>query len=245
MTNPNYKAYPNTPKQKLEHAITLALDALCDVALALPSESKTRMAAVSAEAVLRAAFDTPEDGNLDDEHRRRFGKAFTRAGKAEDLFEKSIVDPEDEDPAFVAGPLPTKDELLKVLIERLGFTIHEASSFGMPNSVAAHEALDSLSLAMTIGARHPHMIDRSYAGMSMRQYAAIKLKMPNSGTEWLDDMILASLRNDFAAKCAAALISSGEWSEIAKTTDLDPPEAIATNAFDAADAMLKVSSQYG
>ena len=26
-------------------------------------------------------------------------------------------------------------------------------------------------------------------GMTLRQYAAIKLKVPNSGTDWLDEMI--------------------------------------------------------
>lgn len=36
--------------------------------------------------------------------------------------------------------------------------------------------------------------------MNLRQYTAIKLKAPNSGTEWLDDMIRKSLRDDFAAK---------------------------------------------
>ena len=31
-------------------------------------------------------------------------------------------------------------------------------------------------------------------GMTLRQYAAIKLKVPDSGTDWLDDMIRESLR---------------------------------------------------
>jgi hypothetical protein len=29
-------------------------------------------------------------------------------------------------------------------------------------------------------------------GMTLRQYAAIKLKVPDSGTDWLDDMIRKS-----------------------------------------------------
>lgn len=29
----------------------------------------------------------------------------------------------------------------------------------------------------------------AFQGMTLRQYAAIHLKVPNSGTEWLDDMI--------------------------------------------------------
>jgi hypothetical protein len=42
--------------------------------------------------------------------------------------------------------------------------------------------------------------DRYEPGMTMRQYAAIHLKVPNSGDEWLDEMIAASARNDLAAK---------------------------------------------
>lgn len=30
---------------------------------------------------------------------------------------------------------------------------------------------------------------RDPVGMSLRQYAAIKLRVPNSGTDWLDEMI--------------------------------------------------------
>jgi hypothetical protein len=37
-------------------------------------------------------------------------------------------------------------------------------------------------------------------GMTLRQYASIKLKVPDSGTDWLDDMIRKSLRDDLAGK---------------------------------------------
>ena len=40
------------------HAVSQALDALCDVAYRLPNESKTRLTAVAAELALRAAFAT-------------------------------------------------------------------------------------------------------------------------------------------------------------------------------------------
>ena len=40
--------------------------------------------------------------------------------------------------------------------------------------------------------------DMNYSrGMSLRQYAAIKLKVPDSGTDWLDDMIRQSLKDDY------------------------------------------------
>jgi hypothetical protein len=33
-------------------------------------------------------------------------------------------------------------------------------------------------------------------GMTLRQYAAIKLRVPDSGTDWLDDMIVKSRNFD-------------------------------------------------
>ena len=37
-------------------------------------------------------------------------------------------------------------------------------------------------------------------GMTLRQYAAIKLRVPNSGDAWLDEMIQESLRDELAAR---------------------------------------------
>jgi hypothetical protein len=41
---------------------------------------------------------------------------------------------------------------------------------------------------------HPVMgqISATCLGMTLREYAAIKLKVPDSGTDWLDDMIRKS-----------------------------------------------------
>jgi hypothetical protein len=47
-------------------------------------------------------------------------------------------------------------------------------------------------------------------GMSLRQYAAIKLKVPNSGTDWLDEMIRQSLRDEFAAKAMQSIAIEGQ-----------------------------------
>lgn len=71
-------------------------------------------------------------------------------------------------------------------------------------------------------------------GMSLRQYAAIKLRVPNSGTEWLDEMICTSLRDDLAAKAMQAI-----WSCL--HPDVVRSEAIVFTAKDAhllADAMF-------
>lgn len=43
-----------------------------------------------------------------------------------------------------------------------------------------------------------------YSGMTLRQYAAIKLRVPNSGTDWLDEMILTSLRDELRGKAIQA-----------------------------------------
>lgn len=44
-------------------------------------------------------------------------------------------------------------------------------------------------------------------GMNLRQYAAIKLRVPDSGTDWLDEMILASKRDELAAKAIHAIFT--------------------------------------
>jgi hypothetical protein len=40
-------------------------------------------------------------------------------------------------------------------------------------------------------------------GMSLRAYAAIKLRVPESGIDWLDDMISRAMRDDFAGQVLA------------------------------------------
>ena len=52
---------------------------------------------------------------------------------------------------------------------------------------------------------NPHRTDMT--GMTLRQYAAIKLKVPDSGTDWLDDMIRQSIKDDFAAMAMDAFLS--------------------------------------
>jgi hypothetical protein len=67
-------------------------------------------------------------------------------------------------------------------------------------------------------------------GMTLRQYAAIKLKVPDSGTDWLDDMIRKSLRDDFAAKAMQGMLAS----------DVNATRHIfAAQAYAMADAMLE------
>jgi len=83
--------------------------------------------------------------------------------------------------------------------------------------------------------------------MSLRQYAAIKLRVPDSGEEWLDDMIRKSLRDEFAGKAMAsiranerAFNSNVSWE---KRYDEDRSGSIADYAYYQANAMLKAREQ--
>lgn len=46
-------------------------------------------------------------------------------------------------------------------------------------------------------------------GMSLRAYAAIKLRVPDSGIDWLDEMILKAKRDELAAAALQGLLSTG------------------------------------
>lgn len=69
-------------------------------------------------------------------------------------------------------------------------------------------------------------------GMSVRHYAAIKLRVPDTGTDWLDDMIRDSLRNEFAGMALQGLCSGDVWPGVS-----DAPR-MAEMAYTFADAML-------
>ena len=68
-------------------------------------------------------------------------------------------------------------------------------------------------------------------GMTLRQYAAIKLKVPDSGVDWLDDMIRKSNADHFAAKAMQGLLAGK-----LNTTNM---MTIASECYMMADTMLK------
>jgi hypothetical protein len=90
---------------------------------------------------------------------------------------------------------------------------------------------------------NPHRTD--ITGMTMQQYAAIKLKVPNSGIDWLDEMIRQSLKDDFAAKAMQAFISAYPCQAIDREDGGIPTgaESISGDAYEMADAMLKARDQ--
>lgn len=90
-------------------------------------------------------------------------------------------------------------------------------------------------VADPFGAHKPQNVDeakRLAEGMTLRQYAAIKLRVPNSGTDWLDEMIVQSLRDEFAAKVLQGLMASRQDSRFLPKDD-------AKHNYAVADAMLK------
>lgn len=76
-----------------------------------------------------------------------------------------------------------------------------------------------------------------YGGLTERQYAAIELRVPDSGDEWLDDMIRAAQRDHFAAKAMQGYIIAARLNGWAEPNDYQAKQA-AANAYMVADAML-------
>lgn len=81
------------------------------------------------------------------------------------------------------------------------------------------------------------------AGMSLREYAAIHLRVPASGTDWLDEMIRQRLRDDLATTALQGLIARERnddevWSPAAAGDEDFTSMAFAERANLYADAML-------
>ena len=70
------------------------------------------------------------------------------------------------------------------------------------------------------------------AGMTLRQYAAIKLRIPDSGTDWLDRMILKSKRDDLAAQALQGMLADSEVK--------GSPMEFAERAYTLASAILRL-----
>ena len=68
-----------------------------------------------------------------------------------------------------------------------------------------------------------------HPGMSLRQYAAIELRIPDSGIDWLDEMIAKAERRDIAAKAMQAML---------KPNTTESEYVIAKEAYIYADAMI-------
>lgn len=78
-----------------------------------------------------------------------------------------------------------------------------------------------------------------YLGLSAREYAAIKLRVPDSGTEWLDAMIRKSLRDELAAKAMQGLLANPKLQPEIMKRGGATGGWIDTSAYGWADAMLE------
>ena len=65
---------------------------------------------------------------------------------------------------------------------------------------------------------------------NLRQYAAIKLRVPDSGCDWLDEMIRKSLRDQFAGQALSGLYDGQNF--------IVNYEGYARESYTMADAML-------
>jgi hypothetical protein len=82
---------------------------------------------------------------------------------------------------------------------------------------------------------HGSMGEVAYEDMTLRQYAAIKLKVPESGTPWLDDMIRKSLCNDLAAKAMHA--------NRTRKGSYETWDDLAIDAYQIADAVMRCGDE--
>jgi hypothetical protein len=83
--------------------------------------------------------------------------------------------------------------------------------------------------AFPIAVPGPNETTMLHKGMTLRQYAAIKLRVPDSGTDWLDDMIREGRRMDYAGQALAGSLANSN-------DDFNEPPTKWANAN--ADAML-------
>ena len=70
----------------------------------------------------------------------------------------------------------------------------------------------------------------SSGGMTLREHAAIELRIPDSGLPWLDKMIARAERRDIAVKVLQGCLANPEDETYINT--------LATGAYEAADTMI-------
>ena len=77
-------------------------------------------------------------------------------------------------------------------------------------------------------------------GMSLRQYAAIHLRVPDSGVEWLDEMIRKAKRDEFAGMALQGMWASTRRDDflVARAAGQSMTSLMAKSAYEQADAML-------
>ena len=77
-----------------------------------------------------------------------------------------------------------------------------------------------------------------YDGITLVQHAAIKLKVPRSGLDWLDEMIIESRRMDYAGQALGGWMANPYISPQTGPMVNCPDEIVAKCCDDAAAAMI-------
>ncbi len=78
--------------------------------------------------------------------------------------------------------------------------------------------------------------DWGAGGMTLREYAAIELRIPDSGIDWLDKMIAKAERRDLAAKAMQGILALGAPPAIQSLPEFEM--VTARRACEMADAMI-------
>ena len=76
-------------------------------------------------------------------------------------------------------------------------------------------------------------------GLSKREYAAIKLKVPDSGEPWLDDMIRKANRRDIACAAIRGILSTERYMIV----DNDDHSFLVEKSNKIADEFIKQQNQ--
>lgn len=76
--------------------------------------------------------------------------------------------------------------------------------------------------------------DDNYTGMNLRDYACIKLKVPKTNKDWLNEIILEARRDDLAAKAMQGMFGNSH----PQAMGLDSSE-IAMYSYNLADKTIK------
>lgn len=79
-------------------------------------------------------------------------------------------------------------------------------------------------------------------GFDAREHAAIALRVPDSGNDWLDAMIRTAQRNDYARQAMQAMITKSSGQDT--TGGKAGVPLVAKYAFEYADAMLSASAAH-
>jgi len=81
--------------------------------------------------------------------------------------------------------------------------------------------------------QHGDRLTEYCEGMTLRQYAAIHLRVPDSGLDWLDEMIRKSQRFELAKAAVEGILGKSRFAEEYTLNE------IVRKANQLADAMLK------